>query len=142
MKFSKNFGSLLREIRQNRGLTQLAVSAHLGIVRPCITDVELGRRPPLRNFHIKRFCEWVGISPISLLVAAAMDRKHIELKASEKSISSIVTAVLLSEVYESLSDKTLSEINCLLEGYIKTGDLEVGRRCISHIWDCYPYEKK
>lgn len=67
------FGVEMREARTKAGLTLRHVASVLGVSVPFLSDVEHGRRKPLRRELIDKLVAIVG-SKEALLKAAALDR--------------------------------------------------------------------
>lgn len=53
--FNRHFGTVLRQVRNNEGLTQQALEAESGIQRGYISDLECGRKG-ISTFKLFQLC--------------------------------------------------------------------------------------
>lgn len=108
------FGKLLREERQKAKKTMGELGRHLGVSVPFISDVELGRRPPLSVDRIKLAAEYFGIDPQPLLAAAVSDRGSIELQAAFATPKKVQVGAGLMRRWADLTDEDLEKIERIL----------------------------
>lgn len=91
------FGKTLRAMRERAGCSVTGLARHLGVSVPYLSDVEHGRRAPLRDELLRQACALLGgdIDDLGLLVwAAAQDRGHVELPFYQNAICLRVLAQL------------------------------------------------
>lgn len=71
------FGELLRKERLAAQRTLREVAAWLGLSVPYLSDVEKGRRLPLRVEHVRKLAPFLGIEPDALVMAASVERSLV-----------------------------------------------------------------
>ncbi len=60
-----DFGALVKEARQKRGVTVDALAAELGCTRQSVCDIEAS--PNMRAETFLRVCTALGVSPVMIL---------------------------------------------------------------------------
>ena len=70
----KDIGSVLREARTSRGLTQTDIAPQLGVSRATIAQIETGRRS-VKAEDLRRLAAFYGCSLSELLPPATDDQK-------------------------------------------------------------------
>ncbi len=108
------FGSFLRKTRTKKNVTLRDLARHLGCSDPYLSDVELGRRPPLTDTRIHQAAKFLGIEPAELRKKAAISRGKFTLP-TKVSAKHDELAVRLSMAWESLSEKDLEAIGRVLK---------------------------
>lgn len=94
------FGDLLREYRKSKGITLGAFAGMLGMPATNLSDIELGRRQPLRVDLIERAAKVLELteSQVDELVAAAAEsRGAIELPLDGRTHAAELGAALMRE---------------------------------------------
>jgi transcriptional regulator with XRE-family HTH domain len=105
------FGELLRRRRQaaNRSLKEVADLLGCSVVY--MSDVERGRRNPLRADAVIQVSTFLGTPATPLLQAAASQRGIFELEALRVTPRAQEVGARLSRGWERLSDTQLNEID-------------------------------
>lgn len=74
-------GQRIREVRERLGLTQDAVAKHLGVTRPVVTNIELGKRP-LNLEELGKLADLFGYPPSYFLTEdETQDRVEVIFRA-------------------------------------------------------------
>lgn len=76
------FGSLLREARTRKGISQRDLAETLGFSSPYISDIEHGRRHPFSDDTLVKLSPMLGVSLERLRHAAQVSRGVFHLPAS------------------------------------------------------------
>jgi len=108
------FGTYLRKVRLDQGVTLRELAKHLGCSEPYLSDVELGRRAPLTDLRIHQAATLLQIEPGELRVKAAVSRGKFKLP-TKVSVKHDEMAVRLAMAWESLSEKDLEAIGKVLK---------------------------
>jgi transcriptional regulator with XRE-family HTH domain len=66
------FGRNVRQLRQDRGLSQEALADAVGLAVTYVGQIERGRRNPTLNV-VERFAEVLKVDPLDLLKAPAIE---------------------------------------------------------------------
>ena len=61
----QRFGARVRQLREERGWTQMYLAVHSGLSRTFISDVELGRKEPCLK-SLETFADAFGITVLEL----------------------------------------------------------------------------
>ncbi|KZK27700.1 hypothetical protein A4F85_07565 [Delftia sp. GW456-R20] len=80
-ELDKAFGSLLRELRNERALSQETLAAEAGLARNYISQLELGSKcPSLRS--VFKLCKVLGVAPGD--VVSEVNRRIAETASSNQ----------------------------------------------------------
>ena len=108
------FGDLLRKARRQAGMTMSDLAVHLDVSVVFISDVERGNRHPFTAERIIRACEFLGIDPEPLLLAAAKTRGAFELDAKRVSGKAKEVGAALMRGWKDLNDEDLEKIGSVV----------------------------
>ncbi len=95
-----NIGSALKEIRYNRGLTQVDVCIKLDISQTFLSQIEANKKEPSGKM-LRGLCKFYDV-PHQVLIFNSMEEKDVKkgkLKAF-RTIKKAVTALLNDYIYE------------------------------------------
>jgi transcriptional regulator with XRE-family HTH domain len=73
MDFLKAFGQAVRQLRQERGMTQAELAARLSLGRTSITNLEKGQQSPPLSM-LPEIASALGVDPLHLIANATGDR--------------------------------------------------------------------
>lgn len=73
------FGDYLRKSREKKGVTLSALSRHLGLSVPYMSDVEHGKRNPLAEAKLKEIAEYLEVPLSTLHFKAALSLGEFKL---------------------------------------------------------------
>jgi len=108
-KAEGGYGALFRQARKAAKVTLAAAARHLDVSTSFLSDVELGRRPPMANDRTCLAAELFGVKPETLVEAAAVRRGEYVLPASV-SDKGLKAGAALACGWERFDDKTFDEI--------------------------------
>lgn len=77
----KTFGNIIREKRKAAGKTLTMTAAHLSVSVPYLSDIELGRRNPLKPSDILLLADYLEIDRDELLSVATLERNSITIQS-------------------------------------------------------------
>jgi transcriptional regulator with XRE-family HTH domain len=75
--FLEAFGRAVRQLRQERGMTQAELAARLSLGRTSITNLEKGQQSPPLSM-LPEIASALGIDPLDLIANAIGDRRSAE----------------------------------------------------------------
>ncbi len=67
MDYVAQIGQTVRQLRQNKRLTQTVVAKHVGWHQPALSEFERGKRKSLDVNDLKAMAEVLEVSPVDLL---------------------------------------------------------------------------
>jgi transcriptional regulator with XRE-family HTH domain len=118
------FGTMLRDARETalpkRSMGELA--RHMGLTVTFISDVERGRRAPFTPDKILTAARFLGVRAEPLLLAAATERKTIELNAVGARPKMLQVGAGLMRHWTDLTDEQLEQIEKILGGDDRAGE--------------------
>jgi transcriptional regulator with XRE-family HTH domain len=75
--FLEAFGRAVRQLRQERGMTQAELAARLSLGRTSITNLEKGKQSPPLSM-LPEIANALGIDPLRLIANAIGDRRNAQ----------------------------------------------------------------
>lgn len=115
-KMKNKFGDLLREYRKAKGITLGAFAGILGMPATNLSDVELGRRQPLRVELIERAAKVLELTEAQvdeLVAAAAESRGAIELPLDGRTHAAEFGVALMRE-WSTMTPDDVERLNALM----------------------------
>jgi transcriptional regulator with XRE-family HTH domain len=112
-----NFGDLLRGYRKAKGHTLGAFAGILGMSATNLSDVELGRRQPLRVDQIERAAKILTLTEPQvdgLVTAAAATRGAIELRLDDCRRDAAAFGAILMREWSTMSHDDVEQLNALV----------------------------
>lgn len=73
------FSPLLSRILETKGVTAIELSRVIGVSQPHLNNVLNNKRNPLSPEQIGKAANYLGVDPIPLLEAAALDRGVVQI---------------------------------------------------------------
>jgi transcriptional regulator with XRE-family HTH domain len=110
-----DFGRLLRTKRTKAGKSMLQVADLLGVSVAYISDVERGRRSPLRADRIEEVAKYLHVDAAELAAAAASSRGVYELPATGVTSKARAVGAALMRGWPTLSEEKLAEIESIIK---------------------------
>lgn len=110
-----DFGTLLRDLREQAGVGLGSLARALDISAPYLSDVERGYRAPFNRDRIMEIAKILEVNPTGLLQAAATSRGFFELPVTASPAAQTVGAALMRG-WPSLQDDELEMIQKIVEG--------------------------
>lgn len=89
-----NIGKAFKEIREEKGLTRIAVADGIGCTPSALSKIERGKTDPKRT-TIERFCDIARI-PIAYFYIKALDPADYYLRLDEDKPITIITQGVIS----------------------------------------------
>ena len=108
------FGGLLRSLREAAGISMGDLARHLKVTTPYISNIELGRKPPLTQSLIIKTALFLEIDAERLLVAAAKVKRELTLKTDGLPDKDIALAAGLARRWNEMSDDEKERLNQFL----------------------------
>jgi transcriptional regulator with XRE-family HTH domain len=112
----KEFGELLRRLRVKADRSMGQVARQLGVSVTYISDVERGKRAPLRPERIEKVAKYLNADPADLLDAAGRSRGVFELDAAAVSPKAREVGAALMRGWPGFSDDKLEKIAAAIKG--------------------------
>ena len=112
---AKQFGVLLRELREAAHVSLGSLARHLPVSVPYLSDVERGNRPPLVQPKIIRTAAFLNADVNVLLAAAAETRGTFQLDAANLSEYAREVGAMLARQWPISDDKLQRMKQLLLE---------------------------
>ena len=108
------FGQLLRNTRENRGITLRQLAKLLGVSPTYISDVELGYRKPPNTDRLERIATILDCDVEKLIMTKALDAGQVTLSFYSGDKAKAELALLLSTAWDSLGPKKVSALSKIL----------------------------
>jgi len=105
-----NFGKKLREIRTSKKVRLKPIADLLGFTVSYISDIECGKRSPLKEKHIYKISEFLQIDPSVLLTELFTNNDTFQVKFNNKSDLEIETAKKLIQNWSKYSDVSFKDL--------------------------------
>jgi len=102
------FGSLLREARNAKGMSQRDLATALGFSSPYVSDVESGRRNPFSDENLSKISSMLDVSLERLKRAANVSRGFFTLPTASTRHNEV--AAILAERWTKLKPSQLDKI--------------------------------
>lgn len=112
-----SFGKRIRTLRNQADLTLNEVAQHLGIKVSFLSDVEHGRKSPLKPNLISRFAEIIICDIKELQSLAAQSRSSIEIPLKNTKINDLAFALA-----RSADSGDTSELKLEIEKFLEQED--------------------
>jgi transcriptional regulator with XRE-family HTH domain len=90
----QTFGEVLRQAREEAGVTMGELARHLGVSVPYMSDVERGKKPPLVGPRLEQAARYIGADVRKLTIAAGRSRGAFEIPATGQADADESLAVL------------------------------------------------
>lgn len=107
------FGTFLRKMRLQKGVTLQQLAKVLGCSVPYLSDVEHGNRSPLTDERVKQVAKLFGLDVEDLQIKAAISRGKFKLPVRISTRHDEV-AFHLSTRWKDLDEKTIEAIDRIL----------------------------
>lgn len=111
---SNEFGDRLRELRKGKRWSQQEVAEQLGVSRPYVAGVELGKQAPFQEPVIRKAAALFGVDPEELLELARRFKSFYRLAGTGMSETHQTVGALLEERWEKLDERSLHAIGAVV----------------------------
>ena len=114
----KKFGDLLREHRKRRELTLGQLAEKMKVAPSYLSDIELGRRNPLKKESIDQLAGVLDLSKAdvdALLDAAQADRGQFEIPADRRNAAAYEFGAALAREWTSMNSGDYQQLMQVLE---------------------------
>jgi transcriptional regulator with XRE-family HTH domain len=111
-----SFGEIIREARQNAGLSLDGLASQLGVTKVYVSDVERGLRKPFTQERIRQVASILDLDPAELSWRAASKREFITLPTESCSETKLKLAGAISYYWLDMSDARASAVLNVING--------------------------
>jgi len=110
----KDFGSRLRELREEKDVSMRSLARHMGWSSAYMADIEHSRRKPPSPEKINNMASFLEVDAKELLELAESEARKVEIRLDRDRPHRTKIAVALARSWEELSDEDLEEVNAIL----------------------------
>jgi transcriptional regulator with XRE-family HTH domain len=107
---NRAYGEMLRELRQESGVTQQQLATVLGVTDVFISDVELSQRTPMSSEKSILVCKFFGVDPMPLLLASGKGRGRYDLAIGTTSQEDLDVGAEIARAWYELSTKQIEQV--------------------------------
>jgi len=110
------FGEMIREARQNSGLSLSGLATQLGVTKVYVSDVERGLRKPFTQERIRSVAEILDLDVAELSWKAADEREFVLLPTEDCSGPKLRLAGAISQSWLDMSDARAKSVLNVITG--------------------------